>query len=105
MASSLAVVRSHPRLIEAIKTVGIGKKGSKELPAELIDALIPVLKSPDVSRPGLGAFLGAIILKGISHEEQRLQQAFEPGIFSDHPKLVSWIASDASPEIQKICVR
>lgn len=90
---------------DGIKAVGIGKKGSKALTPELIQAIIHELMEGCVPEVVKGAFFGALIIKGVTPEEKALEEALGPGVLSDFPRLVSYLAGDAPAPIQALCVR
>lgn len=96
---------SNLAISDGIKAVGIGKKGSKALTPELIQAIIRELREGCVPAVVKGAFFGALITKGVTLEEKTLEQAMSPGIWEDFPRLVSYLAGDAPAPIQVLCVR
>lgn len=96
---------SHTAISDGIKAVGIGKKGSKALTPELIQAIVRELREGHVPAVVKGAFFGGLITKGVTPEEKALEQAIEPGILDNFPRLVEWLAGDAPAPIQNLCVR
>lgn len=96
---------SNLAISEGIKAVGVGKKGSKALTPELIQAISRELKEGSVPAVIKGAFFGGLISKGVTPEEKALEQAMSPGILEDFPRLVGFVAPDAPAAIQKLCVR
>ncbi len=95
----------EPAISRGIKTVGIGKKGSKALAPELISAILRDLKEGKVSRLAQGAFFAGLVLKGISEEEMVLDQAFSAGTLQYPKRLVEAIAFDAPEFVRWICVK
>ena len=87
-------------IIRGIKTVGVGKKGSKALTSELALEILEDLKAGKVSQAAKGAFFAGLCAKGIEPEEEVLADAFAPGVFKDTSKLLNVIAADA-PEFAK----
>ncbi len=57
---------TEPAIRRGIKTVGIGKKGSKPLDPELIAEILRDLQEGNVSPLAQGAFFAALVLKGIT---------------------------------------
>ena len=86
-----------------IKTVGVGKKGSKSLTPELALEILNDLKAGKVSDAAKGAFFAGLSAKGIEPQEEILQQAFAPGILKDPSQLLKTITSDAPQFIQWLC--
>ena len=96
---------SNLAISDGIKAVGIGKRGSKALTPELIRAIVHELREGHVPSVVKGAFFGALITKGVTPEEKTLEEALGPGVLSDFPKLVNYVAADAPAPIQALCVR
>ncbi len=88
-----------------IKTVGIGKKGSKSLPPDLIEEIIRDLKGDKVSAAAKGAFFAALVLKGVSEEEKALEEALAPGAFKNPQRLAELLSPDSPAFVQEICGR
>jgi len=63
-------------IVKGIKTVGIGKKGSRPLEAELISEIISDLEGGGVNEAAKGAFFGALIIKGVNSQEKKLLNYF-----------------------------
>lgn len=59
-------------LVEGIKIIGIGKHGSKPLPATLLEEILYYLQAGEVTAVQKGAFFGALMAKGPTEEEQKL---------------------------------
>jgi anthranilate phosphoribosyltransferase len=87
---------NEPAINRGIKTVGIGKKGSKPLTPELALEILGELKSGKVSDAAKGAFFAGLCAKGIEPQEEILEQAFAPGIFNDAPAFVQWVCRQLS---------
>lgn len=90
---------------EGIKAVGVGTKGSRALTSSLVQTIVDELKMGSVPAVVRGAFFGALVIKGLTPEEEVLERAIEPGILDNFPRLVQWLAGDAPPAIQSICAR
>ncbi|MBD2754811.1 anthranilate phosphoribosyltransferase [Spirosoma validum] len=67
-----------------IKHIGIGKYGSKPLTPELLAECRAALADPASHPLQVGAFLGALLAKGPTPEEQTLEDVIGKGAFS-HP--------------------
>jgi len=83
----------EPAINRGIKTVGIGKKGSKALTPELALEILEDLKSGKVSDAAKGAFFAGLSAKGIEPQEKILEEILSPVIFNDAPEFVKWICS------------
>jgi len=94
---------NEPAINRGIKTVGIGKKGSKSLTPELALEIVEDLKSGKVSEAAKGAFFAGLCAKGIEPDEEVLDQAFAPGILKDPSQLVNAITADAPEFAQWVC--
>jgi anthranilate phosphoribosyltransferase len=93
----------EPAINRGIKTVGVGKKGSKDLSEGLTREILEDLKANKVSSVAKGAFLAGLLAKGIEPHEEILAEAFAPGVFQDPAKLIQAIAGDAPDFVQWIC--
>ncbi len=67
-----------------IKHIGIGKYGSKPLTPELLTDCRAALLDPATHPLQRGAFLGALLVKGMTPEEKTLEEVIGKGAF-DHP--------------------
>jgi len=94
-----------PAISRGIKTVGIGKKGSKALSAELALEILEELKSGKVPEAAKGAFFAGLCAKGISPDEEILEQAFAPGILKEPHKLLKAITADSPEFVQWVCAQ
>lgn len=83
---------NEPAINRGIKTVGIGKKGSKPLTPELVLEIMEDLKSGKISEAAKGAFFAGLYAKGIEPQEEILKQAFVP-IASDAPEFIQWVCA------------
>lgn len=96
---------TEPAIIRGIKTVGIGKKGSRPLAAELAREILMDLKSGKADPVATAAFFAALVIKGISPEELILQEAFEAGVFHDPQRLGHELTKDAPEFVKWICAQ
>ena len=60
-----------------IKIVGIGKKGSKDLSSDLINAIVSDINNKTSHPISVGAFLAGLCHKGISEQEKRILRALK----------------------------
>lgn len=88
---------------EGIKTVGVGKKGSKPLDDALIEKIILELKSNQIPEAIKGAFFAGLIMKGPTSDELRLNAAFESPVLEYPEKLAQILTADTPESIQKLC--
>ena len=88
-----------------IKTVGIGRRGSKPLDPQLIEDILAEIKSGTVPAIAKGAFFGALILKGITAEEHKIADAFVPGTLNDPQLLTEALAGESPHFVKAICTR
>lgn len=63
-------------IARGIKTVGVGKKGSKPLSAELAQEIVTQLQTNGAPAVVQGAFFGALFIKGITEQERVLEKVF-----------------------------
>src|SRR3989338_2786064 len=95
----------HSCMTEGIKAVGVGKKGSSNLTALQVQAILDELKQDIVPAVVKGAFFGALFIKGIDATEQNLASAFTPGTLNNPSRLIEAIAPEAPKFIKDFCVR
>jgi len=88
-----------------IKTVGIGKKGSKSLTSQLALEIVEDLKSGKVSDAARGAFFAGLTAKGIEPQEEILEQAFFPGVLKEPAQLLKAVTADAPEFVQWVCIQ
>jgi len=103
MNTHTSIHPSNTAITRGIKAVAIGKRGSKPLNSELIQEIIDELKTgsvPDIAR---GAFFGALIIKGVTKEEQRLESIFAPGTLNDPKLLTEALTPDAPDFVKMFC--
>ena len=94
---------NEPAINRGIKTVGIGKKGSKALTPQLALEIVEDLKSGRVSDAAKGAFFAGLCAKGIGPQEEIFDQAFAPGTLRDAFQLLNVITADAPEFVQWVC--
>lgn len=94
-AESIDIVPGETPLGRAIKLIGIGKYGSKPMPAELIAECRESLLSGMAHPLQIGAFIGALLTKGLTDEERTLEACFGRDAFS-HP---TFLVNKLCPEL------
>ena len=95
---------NDPAIVRGIKTVGVGKKGSKPLSQELAREILADLKSGKVTPAAQGAFFAGLFFKGVELEEIVLDQYFEEqATLLNADLLARSLTRDAPPFIQWIC--
>jgi anthranilate phosphoribosyltransferase len=95
---------SDSAIVRGIKTVGVGKKGSKSLSQELAKEILSDLKAGKVPDAAKGAFFAGLSFKGIELEEIVLDQYFEREATLLNPNLLARsLCKDAPELIQWIC--
>ena len=85
------------KIVEGIKQVGIGRKGSKSLTNELIAPIIEEIKSAKATPAQIGAFFAGLFLKGIEADELKLNAAFKKPCLHDASKLVENVVEEMVP--------
>lgn len=103
MNTHLPIKSNDTAITRGIKAVAIGKKGSKPLDPELIQEIISELKVGSVPAIARGAFFGALMIKGLTEDEQRLDELFESGTLSDPKLLVEALTADAPDFVKIFC--
>ncbi len=87
---------------QGIKIVGVGKKGSRELPDELIEAIADELARQDAPDIAVGALLAGLWMKGVSADEQRIGAVCSPSFFESAECLIDYICHDINYEIRQL---
>ncbi|MEZ0538524.1 anthranilate phosphoribosyltransferase [Fibrella arboris] len=94
-AGSIDVSPGETALGRAIKLIGIGKYGSKPMPPELITECRESLLSGTAHPLQVGAFIGALLTKGLTEAERTLETCFGRDAFS-HP---TFLVNKLCPEL------
>ncbi|HLF17720.1 MAG TPA: hypothetical protein VI749_02385 [Candidatus Omnitrophota bacterium] len=97
--------QSEPSHIRAIKTVGIGKKGSRAMDNALVQELTNDLKSKKIPSATLGAILGALTVKGVEKEERGLEDILPVGVLSHPMALIDFLDEGAPENVKKLFVK
>lgn len=95
ITEAIEVLPGETPLGRAIKLIGIGKYGSKPMPPELIAECRDSLLSGTAHPLQVGAFIGALLTKGLTDEERTLETCFGRDAFS-HP---TFLVNKLCPEL------
>jgi len=79
-------------LDQAIKLVGVGPKGRKDLSESLVRELSQVMASGRVDDVALAAFLGGLFMKGVTDIENRLEDVLGEGVLGSADALLERVA-------------
>jgi anthranilate phosphoribosyltransferase len=91
---------------QGIKYVGVGKRGSKSLPVQLAQDICRDWQAHRIPEIAKGAFLGALIIKGVTEEERILENVLGgKGALENPERLVGFLTSEAPPNIQRFAIR
>lgn len=101
---SIILNAAEPAIVRGIKTVGVGKKGSKPLSHALALEILEDLRRGKVAPAAKGAFWAGLLAKGIEADEQVLAEFFDPGVLLDPLRLVNALSPDAPEFIRWVCV-
>ena len=104
MSTHAPIHSNDTAITRGIKAVAIGKRGSKPLSAELVGEILDELKTGSIPAIARGAFFGALKIKGITEEEQRLEAIFPPDTLNDPKLLIEALAPDAPDFVKMFCV-
>lgn len=97
-------MENHSPIIEGIKMIGVGKHGSQHLSKNLIEGILAQLQTEQVSADIRGAFFGALVIRGVTAEERRLEAAFTiPDILKSPESLIQALSPEAPATIKNMC--
>lgn len=88
-----------------IKHIGIGKHGSKPLPPALLAECRTALADPNTHPLQRGAFLGALLAKGPTPDEQTLESVFGKGAFSHPTFFINTVCPDLPTGMHPIATK
>jgi anthranilate phosphoribosyltransferase len=91
-------------IIEGIKNVGVGKKGSKPCSPELVSTICSEVSADVINRAALGAFYGALYMKGVEEAEQPLIEALSADAHMGAEQFISALFSEAPAQIEDFAV-
>jgi len=92
-----------PAIAHGIKTVAVGKKGSKSLNHDDCQSIIDEIQTQDYSTMALGAFFGALCVKGLSEEDRLFENHFEKEFFSHPFNLIEHFSPESPSNIKALC--
>lgn len=90
---------------KGIKLIGIGKHGSKKLPAELVEEITSELKLNTTNPLLVGAFFGALMMKEIDPSYYQLEEFSGRASLNDAHVLYKKICADAPSNMKHIGVK
>lgn len=103
---SIVLDTGEAAIRRGIRTVGIGKKGSRSLSGDLAREIVDDLKTGKVAPAAAGAFFAGLFFKGITPDEEILDSVFSvPGILKDPRLLAQALANDAPAFVREMCAR
>ena len=88
-----------------IKHIGIGKYGSKPLPADLLTECRQALLDPTSNPLQRGAFVGALLAKGPTPDEYGLEDAIGKEAFSHPAFLINKLCPDLDPGLLPLATK
>lgn len=88
-----------------IKHIGIGKYGSKPLTPELLTDCRAALTNPTTHPLQRGAFLGALLAKGMTPEEKTLEEVIGKGAFGHPTFFINKICPDLPEGLHPIAIK
>jgi len=97
--------QTEPAIVRGIKTVGVGKRGSKPLDPQLAAELLADLQDGKVSAAAQGAFFAGLSLKGVAESEMLLARTLPAGILTDPRQLAEHLTQEAPAHIRDICIQ
>ena len=95
--------KNESAIAQGIKTIGVGKKGSKPLSKELAAEILNDLKSGNVPQAAQGAFFGALMLKGVTDDEKVLGQFFPTKSFDSPATIINHLSPESPEKIKTLC--
>ncbi len=88
-----------------IKHIGIGKYGSKPLTPELLTECRAALSDPTAHPLQRGAFLGALLAKGMTPEEKTLDEVIGKGAFEHPTYFINKICPDLPVGLHPVAIK
>jgi anthranilate phosphoribosyltransferase len=89
---AIVLDQSEPAIVRGIKTVGVGKKGSKGLDASLVQEIVADIKAGKVTPASKGAFFAGLLAKGVEPQEKILTEIISiDELTSDAPEFIRWV--------------
>lgn len=92
-------------LAKGIRQVGIGKHGSKSLSAELVEECLTELHRGAASHLQKGIFFGALMMKGPTEAELKLEEYIGKHAFSNPVFFLNRLCPDLPPQLFPIGVK
>ncbi len=98
-----SIIMNESALIEGIKSVGKGQRGSKSCTPELVDAICTELQVEPGPIPK-AFFFTSLFLKGVSEDEERLLTLLPEGAFKDPQILINSLCGSLPEQINSFCI-
>lgn len=89
---------------EGIKLVGVGKRGSRELPQHLIDRIHQEIGEQPTWDGPQGAFYAGLLMKGVTEAESKLMDVFGEARSELPQHMVEHICGNTPENIQQLCL-
>ncbi len=97
------IEKKDTAITRGIKDVGVGKKGSKPLTLALAQEISADIQSKNIPPAALGAFLGALILKGVTPDEKILEKVIFPDALSKPKEIIEFFSSESPAFAKETC--
>lgn len=88
-------------IVQGIASVGVGKKGSRNMSSDLVSAIIKDFEKRVPTRSQIGAFFAGLYHKGIAENEKKLQSIFPTPILFDPEKVFNFFTGLTNSTIPK----
>lgn len=92
-------------IAEGLNRIGVGKRGSKSCPEDLVTALIAEFEQKQPDTLVFTAFYTSLFIKGIAPQEQELLRYIDAGAFDSAAALLDVLAPSLSGQIQEYALR
>lgn len=99
------ITNNDSAIIKGIKYVAVGKKGSKPIPKDLSIEITNEIKEGAPTEAQIGTFIGALMIKGFSSDEETIKEAFPKGAFDNSECVIGAIAPNIPQTVKDICIR
>ena len=90
---------------EGIKLIGIGKHGSKHLPAVLVQEILVDLNEGVVGAVQKGVLFGALMTKGVERDEKLLEDFIQEDVFASPEQLWNHLCWDVPLEYKPVGIK
>jgi anthranilate phosphoribosyltransferase len=101
---SIEQIRSSA-LAEGIKAVGVGKHGSVSCTAEQIEMILKDYRKGDLNSAQIGAFFGALWMKGVAEEEMALNEFFPENCIDKPERGIHYILENTAEYLKMLILK